>query len=383
MMSRLFLVILVILAWVSPAWAEKRAALVIGNSTYEHAQRLINPANDALAIAATLRSIGFNDVDVAIDQTIDEMRETVRKFGEKTADMDFALVYFAGHGMEMGGKNYLLPVDAKLKSDRDLDFEALTLNLVLRAIEPAKRLRIVILDACRNNPFASQMRLSGSATRSVSRGLVRIEPIGDTLVAYAAKDGTVAEDGAGDNSPFAAALLEHMGTAGLEISLLFRRVRDSVLEQTDRRQEPFVYGSLGGEAIYLVPPAIAKKEKVKKEIVTAKRPEPTTARSGSGKNNPSDNSLRFDAPVPNGAYPVRGQSIQELAASVPLNPPIAGLQEDLWKIPCQSCHQWNRERLCEQGKSYIDAPNDLMRHPHPYGGAYKVALMRWSMDGCK
>ncbi len=383
MMSRLFLVFLVIVAWVSPTWADKRAALVIGNSTYEHAQRLTNPANDALAIAATLRSIGFNDVDVAIDQTIDDMRETVRKFGEKTANVDLALVYFAGHGMEMGGKNYLLPVDAKLKSDRDLDFEALTLNLVLRAIEPAKRLRIVILDACRNNPFASQMRLSGSATRSVSRGLVRIEPIGNTLVAYAAKDGTVAEDGAGDNSPFAAALLEYLGTAGLEISLLFRRVRDRVLERTNRRQEPFVYGSLGGEAIYLVPPANAKKEKAKKEILTAKRPEPTTVRSGPGQNNPSDDSLRFDAPVPHGAYPVRGKSIQELAASIPLNPPIVGLQEALWKKSCQSCHQWNRERLCEQGKSYINAPNDLMRHPHPYGGAYKVALMRWSMAGCK
>ncbi|MGI9382581.1 MAG: caspase family protein, partial [Methyloligellaceae bacterium] len=149
------LLFLVALARTSPALAEKRAALVIGNSAYEHAQRLPNPANDALAVAATLRSIGFRDVEVAIDQNIDDLRRSIRKFGEKAASVDVALVYYAGHGMELGGQNYLLPVDARLKSDRDLDFEALTLGLVLRAIEPVKRMRIVILDACRNNPFAA------------------------------------------------------------------------------------------------------------------------------------------------------------------------------------------------------------------------------------
>jgi len=382
-MSRVFLVLFAALAWASPAWADKRIALVIGNSTYAHAQSLTNPANDALAIAATLRSIGFDDVDVAVDQTFDAMRETVRQFGKKSASVDLALVYYAGHGMEMGGKNYLLPVDARLRSDRDLDFEAMTLNLVLRAIEPARRLRIVLLDACRNNPFAAQMRISGSATRSVSRGLVRIEPMGDTLVAYAAKDGTVAEDGAGENSPFAAALLEHMGTPGLEISLLFRRVRDSVLKRTNRRQEPFVYGSLGGDPIYLVPPKVVKKKEGIKQIVTAKGQSSTFVRAGAGENNTADGGLRFDAPVPTGAYPVRGQSLEELAKSIPINPPIAGLKESLWKKTCNACHQWNRERLCEQGKSYINAPNDLMRHPHPYGGAYKLALLRWSKAGCK
>ena len=379
---RLLIVWITVLVWTSPTHAEKRAALVIGNSAYKHTQSLINPSNDALAIAATLRSIGFKDVEVAIDQDFDSMRDTVRKFGQRAAKLDFALVYYAGHGMEMGGKNYLLPVDAKLRSDRDLDYEALTLNLILRAIEPAKQLRIVILDACRDNPFAAQMRISGKGTRSVSRGLAQVEPTGNTLVAYASKHGTVAEDGAGDNSPFATALLEHMGVPGLEISMLFRRVRDSVLDQTNRGQEPFVYGSLGGEAIYLVPPEKTKTVETRKKAAAAMRPQSSPVAAGSAKRGQSDGGLRFDEPVPHGANPVRGRTLEELASAIPLNPPIQGLDDSLWMKPCQSCHQWNRDRLCEQGKSYVGAPNDLMRHPHPYGGAYKIALMRWSQSGC-
>ncbi|MGI9385553.1 MAG: caspase family protein, partial [Methyloligellaceae bacterium] len=255
------------------------------------------------------------------------------------------------------------------KSDRDLDFEALTLGLVLRAIEPVKRMRIVILDACRNNPFAAQMQISGRVKRSVSRGLVRVEPSGDTLVAYAAKAGTVADDGSGKHSPYTAALLKHLGTEGLEISLLFRRVRDTVLAVTNRQQEPFVYGSLGGDGIYLVP---------KDKGVTKKAPAVTK----SAKAPSLGDGLRFDQPVPYGAYPVRGKSIEELLGSVPLNSPLEGLATNLWQKPCASCHQWNRERLCEQGKSYISAPKHVLRHPHPFGGAYKMALMRWSKSGC-
>lgn len=363
------LLILVALARTSPALAEKRAALVIGNSAYDHVQRLPNPANDALAVAATLRSIGFGDVEVAIDQNIDDLRRSIREFGQKAASVDVALVYYAGHGMELGGHNYLLPVDAKLKSDRDLDFEALTLDLVLRAIEPVKRMRIVILDACRNNPFAAQMQISGRVKRSVSRGLVRVEPSGETLVAYAAKAGTVADDGAGKHSPYTAALLKHLGTAGLEISLLFRQVRDTVLAATNQQQEPFVYGSLGGDAVYLVP---HDKGVTQKDAAGTKRAKAPSLGDG----------LQFDQPVPYGAYPVRGKTLEELLEAVPLNSPLEGLEASLWQKPCSSCHQWNRERLCEQGKSYIGAPKHVLRHPHPFGGAYKMALMRWSKSGC-
>lgn len=357
------LLVLIQMTALPQAHAEKRAALIIGNSAYTSIQRLPNPANDALAVAATLRSIGFQDVEVAVDLTLDGLRRAIRKFGEKAAKVDVAMFYYAGHGMELGGNNYLLPVDAKLKSDRDLDYEALTLDLVLRALEPAKRLRMVVLDACRDNPFAARMKMSGNVKRSVSRGLTRIEPSGDTLVAYAAKAGTVADDGRGKHSPYTSALLKHLGTPGLEISLLFRRVRDTVLDATDRQQEPFVYGSLGGDEIYLVPPA----------------PKATATKQAAV--NP-DGGLRFDQPVPYGAYPVRGQTLKELADSIPANSPLKGLDEKFWQKPCSSCHQWNRERLCEQGKSYASAPQHMMRHPHPFGGAYKMALMRWSKSGC-
>ena len=161
------------------------------------------------------------------------------------------MVYYAGHGIEISGINYLVPVDANLKDDRDVQDEAVPLERVLLSVENAKKLRLVILDACRDNPFMVQMRKSG-ASRSLGRGLGSIEPEGGVLVAYAAKHGQIAFDGDGAGSPFALALVNRLPTPNLEISLLFRMVRDDVLNATGRRQEPFVYGSLPGESLYFV-----------------------------------------------------------------------------------------------------------------------------------
>ena len=239
----------------SSAVAEKRIALVIGNSAYEHTQQLPNPRNDALAIAKSLRRIGFDNVTLKLDLGYFAMRRAVQEFGRESKGADVALVFFAGHGLEVDGENYLVPTDAKLASDDDLEFEAVKLNTVLRRVRSASKLRLVILDACRNNPLGAKMRLSQGVTRSVSRGFSRIEPTGDVLVAYAAKHGTVAEDGDGTNSPYTTALLKHLETPGLEINFLFREVRDSVRNATGYRQDPFIYGSLGREAVYLVPPS--------------------------------------------------------------------------------------------------------------------------------
>ncbi len=147
--------------------------------------------------------------------------------------------------------NYLIPVDARLETDRDLQYEAVALEQVLGSVEAARKLRLVILDACRDNPFARQMRRT-SASRSVGRGLARIEPDGGTLVAYAAKHGEVAFDGEGANSPFVTALVKRLPTPGMEINKLFRVVRDDVMTATERKQEPFVYGSLPGEDFFFV-----------------------------------------------------------------------------------------------------------------------------------
>jgi len=234
------------------ARAEKRVALVIGNSAYVHASALRNPANDAHAIAELFKQVGFDEVALKLDLGFDGMRLALRDFGLRTRGAEVAVVYFAGHGLELGGENFLVPVDAVLKSASSVAFEAATLSAVLDAIRPASRLRLVILDACRSNPLAARMELAGGLTRSVPRGLGRIEPTGDVLVAYAAKAGTVAEDGKGRHSPYAEALLSTLATPGLDIRLLMGRVRDLVLAKTAGVQEPFVYGSLGGANVALV-----------------------------------------------------------------------------------------------------------------------------------
>ena len=162
------------------------------------------------------------------------------------------MVYYAGHGLEVGGVNYLIPVDAKLETDRDVALEAVSLEQVLSAVEAARKIKLIVLDACRDNPFAAQMRRT-LATRSVGRGLSRIEPEGATLVVYAAKHGQTALDGEGGNSPFASAMVRRIGTPDVEINKIFRLIRDDVLEATAGRQEPFTYGSLPGrEDFYFV-----------------------------------------------------------------------------------------------------------------------------------
>jgi uncharacterized caspase-like protein len=181
----------------------------------------------------------------------EKLIDALRGFAREAETADWALVYYAGHGIEANGTNYLVPVDAKLEVDRDIEYEAVPLNQVLSTVEGARKLRIVLLDACRDNPFTRQMRRT-VATRSIGRGLARVEPEGGTLVAYAAKDGQIALDGNGANSPFVAALVKHLPTPGVEINKLFRLVRDDVLAATGRKQEPFVYGSLPGEDFFFV-----------------------------------------------------------------------------------------------------------------------------------
>jgi len=235
----------------APVAAGRRVALVIGNAAYSGVAVLPNPRRDAEVLAATLRGIGFQSVRLEADLQRDRLVETLRTFAREAETADWAVVYFAGHGLELAGTNYLIPVDARLETDRDVQFEAIALDQVLAAVEGARKLRLVILDACRDNPFARQMRRT-TAARSVGRGLGRVEPQGGTLVAYAAKDGEVALDGAEGNSPFVAAMVRYLPTPGIEIGKLFRLVRDDVMTATGRKQEPFVYGSLPGEDFYFV-----------------------------------------------------------------------------------------------------------------------------------
>ena len=237
------------------ALADRRVALVIGLSSYQNAPVLPNPAKDAQAIAAKFREAGFDVVSAHLDLGNLQFKRAVRQFEDTATDADIAVVYYAGHGIEIHGVNYLIPVDAKLASDRDAEDEAITLERLVESVDTAKRLRLIILDACRDNPFARTMKPQrAAALRGVKPGLGPAEPSGiNTLIAYAAKAGSAAEDGDGEHSPFTTALLNHLFVPGLDIRLAFGRVRDEVLKKTGQRQEPFVYGSLGGANIALEP----------------------------------------------------------------------------------------------------------------------------------
>jgi uncharacterized caspase-like protein len=251
---RLFVVfILSTLLGCASALAEKRVALVIGNSAYQNVVRLSNPANDVVAMTETLKGAGFDIVDTRRDLKINEMRRALRDFSDRARDADVAVIYFAGHGIEVDGTNYLIPVDATLERDIDIYDEAFALDRVLVTIEPAKQLRLVILDACRDNPFAKTMKRT-IGSRAIGRGLAKIEPNSpNTLIAFASKAGSTASDGDSKNSPFTAALVKHIARPGLDLRKAFGFVRDEVLKNTSNRQEPYVYGSLGGDDVPLVP----------------------------------------------------------------------------------------------------------------------------------
>jgi len=243
---------------VDDAWAqrkEKRMALVVGNSNYANVPKLPNPQRDAISVGQMLRDAGFDNVEVIVNASNLEFKRAIRKFEVDVNQADIAVVYYAGHGLEIGGKNYLIPTDAKLASDLDADDEAITLDRLVASADGASKLRVIILDACRDNPFPSLMRRDRrNGQGSVSSGLGKTEPTStDTLIAYASKAGSTAEDGDGQHSPFTSALLKSLTIPGLDLRLAFGRVRDEVMRATGSRQEPFVYGSLGGANIALVP----------------------------------------------------------------------------------------------------------------------------------
>jgi hypothetical protein len=255
----LSLMVFVAAVFASVAQAERRIALVIGNSAYRNASPLPNTINDANAIATLFRSVGFEVVSSRNELGVLEFKRAVRDFLITAETADIAVVYYAGHGIEVNGANYLIPVDAKLARDYDVEDEAVALDRIVWALQPVHRLRLILLDACRDNPFVARLQRSVSTRAAPKGGLSRLDDVSaDTLVAYAAKEGSVSYDGAGANSPFATALLKHLTEPGLDIRIALGRVRDDVMRSTAGRQEPFIYGSLGGSIIPLVPSPVAK-----------------------------------------------------------------------------------------------------------------------------
>lgn len=229
--------------------AERRVALVIGNSAYQHAPDLANPIRDAEGVTARLEELGF-EVIAGHNLTFNAMRRTIREFARRLDGAAISLLYYAGHGLQVNGENYIIPVDAELKKDIDLSFEALSMQFVLNVMEGQTHTNLVFLDACRDNPLAHSLaRSMGTRSGLVGRGLARIEAGVGTLVSYATQPGNVALDGEGANSPFTKALLDHLGTPGEDIALTLRKVRTDVLAATNGRQVPWENSSLTGEVI--------------------------------------------------------------------------------------------------------------------------------------
>ena len=246
------LVLLSVFPAVAETAASDRVALVIGMADYQTVPKLENTISDAKALAATLEGIGF-DVDTLIDPTRAEVEETLADFAFRSETADLALIYYAGHGVSVQGTTFLVPVDAQVRSNKDIVSQSVTLDDFLAAVDGARKMRVVILDSCRDNPFPDEIDLRDpevvAGLTTGTGGLAAPDPERGTMVAFAARNGEVALDGDGLNSPFNIALRNNLAKPGVEISLMFRQVRDDVLAMTGNQQEPTTYGSLPGCAV--------------------------------------------------------------------------------------------------------------------------------------
>ncbi len=242
----------------TPAAADKRVALVIGNAAYQNVPPLQNPSNDATDIAAKLRGLNFEVIE-GIDLGKRDMERRIRAFAEALSGADVGLFYYAGHGLQVDQRNFLAPVDAQLKSEADLDFEAMQLDLVLKQMVRNARTSIVFLDACRDNPLAANLA-QVSRSLDVGRGLARVEAAASMMVVYSTEPGKVALDGTGRNSPFTAALLRHIDSEGESISDVMIDVRNDVLKETGGKQRPFESASLTGQFYFKPAPVPAPGE---------------------------------------------------------------------------------------------------------------------------
>lgn len=261
LLQNLLLVCLFGLGLAGLAQAEvRKVALVIGNARYDSIAALRNPENDAKAVAEKLEQIGF-EVTLQLDLGGSNFRRALGAFNSTSLNADIVLVFYAGHGIEMNGENFLVPIDADMSSDSTAAFEAVALNDVMRTVRNAKKLGLVLLDACRDNPYAATMQRS-NGTRSISRGLAAVSLSGDSgiLVSFAAEAGSTADDGDGAHSPYTTALLDNIGKPGLEIGLLFRAVRAQVKQATNGKQVPVERAQLPDENLFFVEPAAAQPE---------------------------------------------------------------------------------------------------------------------------
>lgn len=378
------------------AGAERRVALVLGNSHYQHAATLANPVRDAQAVADLLRRLDFQVVS-GFDQTKEQMQATISLFARDVRGADVALFYYAGHGLQVSGSNYLLPVDAALEDETSLDFEAVRVDFILRQMGRETGVRLVFLDACRDNPLAEVLARSGGITPGSGLAEIPIENGGaGTLVAFATSPDQVAYDGIGDHSPFSAALLAHLGDANVSVTEAMNRVTSDVFKATDGRQRPWLNVSLTTEVMLhkvdlgaplIVGEAPAPAADTASQARTAAAGDSTQAQAASPSEEvptlPSDAPVFFDIPIDFGDPAIDGKSIAQLIQGKPHFSPVEGLDKSVWDRECSGCHQWTKERLCDQAKNYRNNEHYTLRLQHPLGTRFKVALGRWADNDCQ
>ena len=239
-----------------PAFAERRVALVIGNSAYRNTVQLPNPRNDATDVARMLKGAGFEVVE-GVDLDKRGMDDAFRRFADAAVGADAALFFYGGHGFQFQGANYLVPIDARLTGAADIGAQMARVDDILADLQRASGVRILMLDACRDNPLADQLLAQANPARAVTitRGLARIKQTAGTVIAYSTQPGAVAADGEGRNSPFAAAFIREVSQPGTEIGPLFRHVAADVYKATNERQLPEVTFSLLGDFYFVGQPA--------------------------------------------------------------------------------------------------------------------------------
>ena len=252
-MVRAAVILLLLLLLPSTVHAQKRVALVIGNSSYQHAGELANPKNDATDMAASLRSMGFQVIE-GYDLNKAALDRKIRDFATALRGAQAGLFFYAGHGLQVSGQNYIVPVDAELTTEAALDFEMVRLDLVHRTMEREAPTNILILDACRNNPLARNLaRAMGTRSAAIGRGLAAVESGAGTLISFSTQPGNVALDGAGRNSPFAGALVKHMSSSQDDLGSILIAVRNDVMEETQRKQVPWEHSAMTGRFYFKVP----------------------------------------------------------------------------------------------------------------------------------
>jgi hypothetical protein len=237
--------------------AESRVALVIGNASYVNTAPLAQPANDVDDIAAALRRLNFQVIE-GKDLDKRSMERTVRQFAVGLTGADVALLYYAGHGLQVGGQNYLVPIDARLSSEGDVDFESVPLALIVRQMEREAKTSIILLDACRDNPLGRNLaRSMGTRAVQIGQGLAEMKTGVGTLIGFSTRPGSISLDGTGRNSHYAAALLDHIEVPGKDVSSMLVSVRNDVLKATTGTQVPWEHTSLTGRVFLRPEPRLA------------------------------------------------------------------------------------------------------------------------------